>query len=166
LAGKLWDDNDFASMKMDHFCKEIRDSVDNNEQDDEEQPVRILRLWQEKWERKKVGPRGDTILEARLTAKYQGLKFYDIDSDNRVMTARRMVFRKERGTNTYDVFATLPGFSVEFPDDSVENDVFWQPWEVNEDLFDCLRAYYNDVQEDNVKTYDIGEGCDSDSDTE
>ena len=165
-AGKLWDDSDFASMKMDHFCKEIRDSVDNNEQDDEEQPVRILRLWQEKWERKKVGPRGDTILEARLTAKYQGLKFYDIDSDNRVMTARRMVFRKERGTNTYDVFATLPGFSVEFPDDSVENDAFWQPWEVNEDLFDCLRAYYNDVQEDNVKTYDIGEGCDSDSDTE
>jgi hypothetical protein len=165
-AQPRWDDSDFASMKMDHFCREIRDSLDKNDQHDKEQPVRILRLWQETWERKKGGPRGDTILEARLTAKYQGLKFYDIDADNRVMIAHRMVFRKERGTNTYDVFATLPGFNVELPDDSQENDDFWQPWEVNEDLFDCLRAYYNDVQEDNIKTYDIGEGCDSDSDTE
>jgi len=41
-----------------------------------------------------------------------------------------------------------------------------QPWEVNEDLLDCLGAYYNDVQEDNIKTYDIGEGCDSEIDTE
>ena len=68
--------------------------------------------------------------------------------------------------NTYDVFATMPGFNVELHDDSLENDAFWQPWEVNEDLFDCLWAYYNDVQEDNIKTYDIGEGCDSESDTE
>ena len=166
-AGKLWDDSDFASMKMDHFCKEIRDSVEGDKQDEEEQPVQIVRLWQETWERKKIGPRGDAILEARQTAKYQGLKFYDIDSaDNRVMTAHRMVFRKERGQNTYDVFATMPGFNVELPDDSPENDAFWQPWEVNEDLFDCLRAYYQDVPTDGIRTYDIGEGCDSDSDTE
>ncbi len=104
------------------------------------------------------------ILEARQTAKYKGLKFYDIDSeDNRVMTARRMVFRKERGQNTFDVFATMPGFNVKLPDDSPENDAFWQPWEVNEDLFDCLRAYYKDVPTDNIRTYDIGEGCDSDT---
>ncbi len=70
-AGKLWDNNDFASMKMDHFCKEIRDSVKSDKQDEEEQPVQIVRLWQETWERKKVGPRGDAILEARQTAKYQ-----------------------------------------------------------------------------------------------
>ena len=70
-AGKLWDNNDFASMKMDHFCKEIRDSVKSDKQDEEEQPVQIVRLWQETWECKKVGPRGDAILEARQTAKYQ-----------------------------------------------------------------------------------------------
>ena len=33
LAGKLWDNSDFASMKMDHFCKEIRDSLKSNNQD-------------------------------------------------------------------------------------------------------------------------------------
>ena len=96
-------------------------------------------------------------------SKVSRLEVYDIDSDdNRVMTARRMVFRKERGQNTYDVFATMPGFNVELPDDSPENDAFWQPWEVNEDLFDCLRAYYQDVPTDGIRTYDIGEGCDSD----
>jgi hypothetical protein len=47
-------------MKMDHFCKEIRDSLESNEQE----PVRIVRLWQETWERKKISPRGDAILEA------------------------------------------------------------------------------------------------------
>ena len=162
-AKKLWDDNDFASMKMDQFCKEIKDSLDGNKEDNQ-QPVRNVRLWEETWERKKLTPWGDPILQAQLTAKYQGLKFYDIDSDdNKVMTAHRMVFRKERGDNRYDVFAIMPGFNHELPDDSPDNDAFWQPWEVNEDLFDCMRGYYQDVQTDNIKTYDIGEGCESDT---
>jgi hypothetical protein len=32
-AGKLWDDSDFASMKMDQYCKEIKDSLDDNNND-------------------------------------------------------------------------------------------------------------------------------------
>ena len=54
----------------------------------------------------------------------------------------RMVFRKERAKNRYDVFGIIPGFNHDLPDDSVQNDPYWQPWEVNEDLFDCIRAYY------------------------
>ena len=159
-AGKLWDDKDFASMKMDHYCKEITDSLETN---DEREPLRIVRLWEETWERKKLLPRGDPILEARLTAKYQGLKLYDIDNGNTVLTIHRMALRKERGNNKYDVFAILPGFNHELPDDSEVNDDYWQPWEVNEDLFDCIRAYYNDVQDNNIKTYDLGDGCESDT---
>ena len=127
---------------MDHYCKDIKNSLDSNKVE-EQQPVQIVRLWEETWECKKLSPQGDAILEAQQTVKYQGLKFYDIDSDDsKVMTVHRMVFRKERGQNTYDIFAIMPGFNVELPDDSPENDVFWQPWEVNEDLFDCLGAYY------------------------
>mgnify|MGYP006169954155 CR=1 FL=1 len=92
MAGKLWDDEDFASMKMDAFCKEIKDSLESK---DNKEPVRILRLWQEWWELKKVGPQGDAILEACLTKKYQGLKFYDMDKGNRVMTVKRMFFQKQ-----------------------------------------------------------------------
>ena len=159
-AGKLWDDKDFESMKMDRYCKEIKDSLETT---DEREPLRIVRLWEETWERKKLSPRGDPILEARLTAKYQGLKLYDIDNGNTVLTIHRMALRKERGNNKYDVFAILPGFNHEHPDDSEVNDDYWQPWEVNEDLFDCMRAYYNDVQDNKIKTYDLGEGCESDT---
>ena len=86
-ADKLWDDEDFASMKMDAFCKEIKDSLENK---DNEESVRIVRLWQEWWELKKVGPQGNAILEAHLTKKYQGLKFYDMGKRNRVMTVKRL----------------------------------------------------------------------------
>ncbi len=128
-AGKLWDDSDFASMKMDQYCKEIKDSLDaNNNVDTQEQPVQIVRLWEESWEQKKIGPRGDAIPEAKLTAKYQGLKFYDIDSDdNKILTVHRMVFRKERAKNSYYVFGIFPGFNHDLPDDSTQNDLYWQP---------------------------------------
>ena len=53
-----------------------------------EQPIKILRLWVEQWEQKKAGPQGNQILEleARLTKKYQEFKFCDIHSNNRVRT--------------------------------------------------------------------------------
>ena len=79
-------------MKMDEYCREINDSLQDVEI---EQPVRILRLWEERWEQKKVGPQGDVILEAHLTKKYQGLHFYDIDNNNGVMTVQKMIFVKK-----------------------------------------------------------------------
>jgi hypothetical protein len=55
-AGKLWEDEDFASMKMDPFCKEIKESLQAEQM---ENKVRILRLWQERWELEKIGPNGN-----------------------------------------------------------------------------------------------------------
>ena len=105
--------------------------------------MQIVRLWEETWEQKKIGPQGHAILEAKLTAKYQGLKFYDIDSeDNKLLTVHMMVFGKEHAKNRYDIFGIIPGFNHNLPVDSVQNDPYWQPWEVNEDLFDCIRACY------------------------
>jgi len=132
-AGKLWDDSDFVSMKMDQYCKEIKDSLDDNNNNEQKQHVRIVRLWEETWEQKKIGPQGNAILEAKLTAKYQGLK---------LLTVHRMVFWKERAKNRYNVFGIMSGFNHDLPDDSVQNHPYWQPWEVNKDLFDCIRAYY------------------------
>ena len=48
VAGKVWEDADFDSMKMDPFCREIKDSLAAKETT--AQPVRVLRLWNEKWE--------------------------------------------------------------------------------------------------------------------
>ena len=63
-----------------------------------------------------------------------------------------MIFQKKRGNNLYHVFATMDGFNDLLTDDDAANDLYWQPWEVNEDLFDCMRVYYQDVQTDNIKT--------------
>ena len=87
-----------------------------------------MRLWEETWERKKRTTRGDPILEARLTAKYQGLKLYeDIDNGNKVLTIHRMALRKERGNNKYEAIAILPGINQEIPEKSEINDAFWEP---------------------------------------
>ena len=75
----------------------------------------------------------------------------------------RMVFWKEHANIRNKVFGIMPGFNHDLPDDSTQNDPYWQPWEVNKELFDCGRAYYRDVQTDNIKTYDLGEGCESDT---
>jgi len=139
-AGKLWEDEDFASMKMDTFCKEIKESL----VEETVQLVRVLRLWQEMWELKKVGPQCDSILEAHLTKKYRGLQFLDINENNMEMTVHKMISQKRRGDNAYHVFAMMDGFNDKLQDDDEANDAYWQPWEINEDLFDCMRFYYKD----------------------
>jgi len=45
---------------------------------------------------------------------------------------------------------------------SEENDAYWQPWEVNKDLFDCMRVYYKEQADSNVKCYELGGDCQSD----
>lgn len=158
-AGKLWDDDDFESMKMDMFCKDIRDSLgDEVVEEQDVQPVRILRLWKERWEKKKQGPKEDQILEARLTNKYVGLKLCDIDEGNRLMTIHKIIFVKQRGNNGYQAFATLPGFNPNIGDNEDANDPFWQPWLINEDLYECIRTYYNgEGKGDNVKVCEEGD---------
>jgi hypothetical protein len=81
---------------------------------------------------------------------YQGLKFWDIDNDNKIMTVHKMLFAKRRGNNAYHVFATMDGFNCQLKDEHDANDSYWQPWEVDEDLFECMRAYYINNTEDNV----------------
>jgi hypothetical protein len=79
------------------------------------------------------------------------------------MTIFKMVFVKQRGNNAYHVFATVPGFNCELPHEYGANDPYCQPWEVNEDLFDCMRVYYEqEGKGDNVKLCEQGGECGSD----
>jgi hypothetical protein len=50
----------------------------------------------------------------------------------------------------------MDGFNCQLKDEHDANDSYWQPWEINEDLFDCLRAYYINNTEENVKHYELG----------
>jgi len=78
------------------------------------------------------------------------------------MTLHKMIFQKKRGNNLYHVFATMDGFNDVLKDEDAEIDAYWQPWEVNEDLFDCMRVYYKEQADSNVKCYELGGGCQSD----
>ena len=54
---------------MDHFCEEIVESARKLPT----KAARIFRAWEEGWEKRKVGPKGDDRFEAALVAKYGGL---------------------------------------------------------------------------------------------
>jgi hypothetical protein len=73
-----------------------------------------------------------------------------------------MTFQKKRGNNLFHVFATMDGFNDVLKDEDEANDAYWQPWEVNEDLFDCMRVYYKVQVDSNVKCYELGGDCQSD----
>ena len=60
-AGKLWNDEDFASMKMDEYCKDLKESVDAPPTQ-----VRHVRLWMESWETHVKGPVEDFHLKEHL----------------------------------------------------------------------------------------------------
>jgi hypothetical protein len=95
--------------------------------------------------------------------KVQRIEFFDIDENNRVMTAHKIIFQKQCGNNVYHVFATIDRFNDLLKDEDEANDAYWQPWEVNEDLFDCMRLYYKEQADSNVKCYELGGGCLSDN---
>ncbi len=70
-AGKLWDDNDFKSIKMDEHCKVIEDALEVDK-GTRRGGIRVFKTWVEGWEEKVLGPSGDEIFEARLVYKYGG----------------------------------------------------------------------------------------------
>ena len=159
-AGKLWTDEDFDSLKLDVHCKEITVAATSLAP----KKTRIFRCWEEEWEKEKIGPQGNVVLEARLIRKYAGIKWLDIDNDYRVCEAHpdKMYFEKKRGNNQYLVFATYHGFDLG-KDLSLQNEKY-DYWEKNEDFYDLVQDYYKDSKE--VKVYLKGGECDSESDEE
>ncbi len=79
-AGKLWNDDDFFSLKLDVHCKEIVETANALPQ----KAIRIFRAWEERWERVPIGPNENDLLEARLVRKYGGIKWLDPDNGHRL----------------------------------------------------------------------------------
>ena len=64
----------------------------------------------ESWETHVNGPIEDVQLKERLERKYVGLKLYDKDDENRILTCAKAYFKKMRGDNTYCIFAVMEGY--------------------------------------------------------
>ena len=160
IAGKLWTDEDFESLKLDIHCREITEAANAVPA----KKTRIFRCWEEEWEKVKIGPNGDDVLEARLVRKYGGIKWLDIDNGYRVCEAHpdEMYFDKKRGNNEYLVFTIYHGF--DFDKDLAEQKDKYDNWEKNDDLYELIYDYYKDSKE--VKVYLKGGECESESDGE
>ncbi len=77
-AGKLWDDNDFPSIKMDEYCKDLEARV--GDVDEPMIPTTVVRLWQERWEvPQRPAGKGHAELIARMEKKYIGLKLDEME---------------------------------------------------------------------------------------
>ncbi len=89
-AGKLWEENDFKSLKMDEYCKDVWQSLD-----EDEIPRRMFSNWQEMWEKMKLGASGDVMLHEKLKVKYVGLKLDKNEGERRIFTVHANKFVKE-----------------------------------------------------------------------
>jgi len=90
-AGKLGNDTDFASMKMDEYCKDLEAKV--GDVDEPMTPTRVVRLWKERWEvPKQLGGEGHVQLLARMERKYVGLKLDEMEKGWNIYTVDQVLF--------------------------------------------------------------------------
>ena len=97
-AGKLWDDDDFKSMKMDEHCKEIEDALEIDKRI-RKGKIRVVKTWVEGWENKVLGPSGDEVFEARSAIMVDSSGLIQINVSILQHILIRMHFEKKRGDN-------------------------------------------------------------------
>ena len=74
-AGVLWSDEDFEYCKLDEFCQgNITDEITI-------ETKRVFHAYLEDWEDVQFNSKGDDVHAARVSAKYEGLGFYDEDHE-------------------------------------------------------------------------------------
>ena len=153
-AQKLWNEKDFESLKLNSLCLElgVEAQVTKNSEH------RIFRAWEETWEKRMIGPRGDKVQEARLLRKYGGIKWLNPDR-NMVFTARTdmMYFEKKRGDNQYHILGVADGYDLNV--DQCKQPGLWDWWPRVDDFYGMVTDYYKDSS--SVTCYQEDEDCDS-----
>eukprot|EP00804_Cyclotella_cryptica_P024597 CCRYP_001605-RA/>CCRYP_001605-RA protein AED:0.15 eAED:0.13 QI:0/0/0/1/1/1/2/0/458 len=160
-AGKLWNDDDFFSLKLDVHCKEIVETASALPL----KALRIFRAWEEGWEKVPIGPNGNDLLEARLVRKCGGIKWLDPDNGYHLCVGHpnKMFFSKKRGNNKYLIFVMYECYDLtKNPDEQLDK---YDAWEKSQyDFYDEVIKYYEKSNE--VTNYKKGMECDSESDEE
>ncbi len=100
-VGRLWTEEDLHCMKMDVFCADIADSLDN---DPRIRNMKTFHNWNEDWQQpsKSVGPRGDAVLEERLKKIFLGIKLI---YKEKLLWIHSVEFRKKKEKNGYYLIA-------------------------------------------------------------
>jgi len=139
-AGKLGNDTDFASMKMDEYCKDLEAKV--GDVDEPMTPTRVVRLWKERWEvPKQLGGEGHVQLLARMERKYVGLKLDEMEKGWNIYTVDQVLFDGCRNKKFMLRVVTIKydnDKDESHPDNCKEYDV----WEINEMTYARIAEYY------------------------
>ena len=85
---------------MDDYCKDIANEIERKGNDGN---VRIFRAWQETWEKEKLGPKGDHVLEARMLRKYGGLSWRDCDNEDAKVNANPTMMHLDKKEETTSI---------------------------------------------------------------
>ena len=157
FAGKLWEENDFKSIKMDEYCKDVWQSLDGADK----RPIRVFRNWQETWEKKKLGPTGNVMLHEKLKVKYVGLKLDMNEGYHRIFTVHEVQFVRETRRKYYRIVAVLKEFDTAMSVDNNDED-HYDFGDFCPETYNCFRASYDlHAKEDNTMVFEKGGACDS-----
>ena len=149
FAGKLWEENDFKSIKMDEYCKDVWQSLDGADK----RPIRVFRNWQETWEKKKLGPTGNVMLHEKLKVKYVGLKLNKNEGYHRIFTVHEVQFVRETQRKYYRIVAVLKEFDTAMSVDNKDED-HYDFWDFCLETYNCFCAYYDlYAKEDNATVF-------------
>ncbi len=155
---KLWDDDDFTSMKMDEYCKDIKEYLEAKYTQ-----TRHVRLWKEHRETHINGPNEDAQQKEHLQNNYVNLKLYDRDDNNRLLTCTKAYFKKKRGDNSYCIFLVVERYDPNKDDMGEGNYEPWTLWELDEALYKCIQEYYTaNPGEDGVVLHEKNSGVQND----
>eukprot|EP00804_Cyclotella_cryptica_P020492 CCRYP_019804-RA/>CCRYP_019804-RA protein AED:0.39 eAED:0.37 QI:0/0/0/1/0/0/3/0/172 len=153
-AAKLWNDDNFFSLKLDVHCKKIIETANAFPP----KALRIFRAWEKRWEKVPMGPNGN---DQKLHWKYGGgIKW--LDPDNRYCLCED-VLQQEEGQQQELIFATYEGYDLtKNPDEQLDK---YDAWEKSQyEFYDEVIKYYEKSNE--VMCYKKGTECDSESDEE
>ena len=157
-VGKLWEDGDFKTLKMDLYCKDMMEALEI----DATQSKKILQNWQEMKEKKKLGPQEGILLHEWLKKKYVGFNLNENEGKYRVLTVHTLEFRNEGRNKRYMLVCVLDDFDKTLEDDDEANKGKFDLWDFHPAMYDCFRMYYDEFgDQDCVTLYEKGGQCDS-----
>jgi hypothetical protein len=124
LVGKLWEDKDFKTMKMDMYCRDMWELLKVLPV---RGPERMFRNWQEGWEipTKNLGPMGEVILLEKLKRKYVGFKLsYNEGIVPKVYLVHSIMFQNMTRPRKYMIVGVKLEFDVTMDNEDNDSDTY------------------------------------------
>jgi hypothetical protein len=139
-AAHFWEDEDFHGLGLSKYGVDIHDLI-------LKAPTKIFRAWLEEWE-KEILEVNDPVHQARLLEKYGGMVWHDPDF-NEMLTANSdmMFFSRKRGERGYCVY----GVKETWREGDADDDDTWEPWALNDDLYQQIAEYYEKNPQANIQ---------------